>query len=431
VDPQVYLNFLRESGVEVSDEEFQFIRSETKRYLAKSGPTPNKRLATADWLYGELREHRKQQDPTRKIFCPVFFLTAGDLDHPQRTFYKEYCRLLLRSISPSLEMQEVPGQPKSFTWMYDELLKPEPAYRILVGPWKITAREASDLRFVPIPGWAHRLALLAPEGTKITRDDVFAFAGRRQNRQMRLMVIRREAGDLFLRGLAGLEGSNTLRRVEDHDLYAVAREFAVMLDDRPEHSALVIGEYEARTVIRILREVHGREVEDLADRPGARSPRWPVSLAVAASDVQFAALLRKATKELIRSVPDLAAGVYADYIAALVAESLNALPDRAAREEFLRHTFMDKKRRRIPGYFEVSSFDFWIPQEFRVSIREELRERLKDPACGVQAALPDDPRAVGKMTRRMVPPLPYERIQQHLRRIERKLLGGKAQGEGA
>src|SRR5262249_30805063 len=105
----------------------------------------------------------------------------------------------------------------------------------------------------------------------------------------------------------------------------VALEFRRQLE-RNLFAVLVAGEYEAAVILHLMQSRWSVDLPDLIDLAAGKGidpPSYQVAMAVAAADLEWRDLLRRATTELFQTTPGLMAEQYAQYLIEMWKECLD------------------------------------------------------------------------------------------------------------
>lgn len=244
------------------------------------------------------------KETTTEVKVEAYFLTAGHRDVAMRDFYRNLMTLLLKSIHPRLDLKVCEPAPQAtFRELFQGLTEESPRrYRLLVGAWDMVTRSPQfRVQFTPIPFWSHRLACLAhpQSGCRLTWEKV-----RRRGSRVTVLTLRGEAGDLYMQAYCDRKQSD-LVRFEDYDMLRLSEDLKNRQGSPLEDTVAVLAETEATVVADLYYKKTGTRLIDLAARPDAGAPRYPVAIVTADTDERFAATLRRAARELLFNAPAL------------------------------------------------------------------------------------------------------------------------------
>lgn len=367
----------------------------------------------------------RPDDPEHPV--SAFLLTCGKDDRPQRDYYRRFTELVLHSISPKLRLEEVePDRYPTITEMMAALTGGRPTLKLIVGLWSMVGRARYPVSFTQLPGWAHSLSCLTlaqsskgGEDARLTWDQI---RDRETARRLGLEVVcvEGEAAHLYLSSFCGYKDTD-LVLLGDYKMEEVADEFAKRLQTRPQ-SALVIGEYEGRTIRNRVYRRHKVTLGDMAALSFVPPPRYPLSVCTAEEDVIWTRTIRQAIRELYTNAPALIVELHTDYVIAVLKECLGP-EGNLGREDprIILGELFPEGGRRVPGYIQVVEPDFPVPDSFRQTMRETMRRKLSETLSRAGAA--QEEKTIARWVLKIMPWIrtPVERILVKIKQLDGKL----------
>jgi transcriptional regulator with XRE-family HTH domain len=239
------------------------------------------------------------------------------------TFAEQYTRRLIGNLNPFLkyESSELNGIEESINRLVDRKPSDDQALDLVFGLYETPARHLLEMKFLQVPGFNVQLGAIATSFEQ--RDWWDVILGVREAYQPKVVVIKDEIGQLFLRGPALYPIKKIVPRPNANPVELA--EFVLgLLSSEKGDVAFVAEQQKCREVLAQLQGARPARKIELVETPSDKGkvPTYEVGIAVRGDAKDWLNLLQIAQADLFRNCTDNIARLYASVLARLDAGDL-------------------------------------------------------------------------------------------------------------